>query len=277
MHPLCGEFFEKIRKIADTPPLQQLFVDRQQAAKKKGQLVPLKSISQSLKNRGKQIDRLNAQIKDIDRQLNSNPLVMDFWALTLPDDATLRDTLVSDLNRFERIYVFKKLMWQMLFLLPLLALFGIWHIKSVHKARAIQRLISAHLIVVASIPIVLKILEVVLELVPYHFFKDLFDLLKRLHIIALWYYGVIIAAIAGALLCVYIIQKKIFNKKRLYEKRLMKGACFSCGKKLPENKATACPFCGTKQLEKCDECGADTYINSDFCVNCGQAQHTLDF
>ena len=102
---------------------------------------PLKSISQSLKDRGTQIDRLNAQIKDIDRKLNSNPLVIDFWALTLPDDITLRDTLVDDLNRYEKIYLFKKLMWQLLFLLPLLAIFLVWHIRSVQMNRGIQCLI----------------------------------------------------------------------------------------------------------------------------------------
>ena len=300
MHPLCGEFYEKIRLIAGNRALKDLFINRQQAAKKKDQLVTqydkenevydtkllenivdknsgqLSSISQLMKGTGKVIDRLNAQIEDMDEELNSDPLVMDFWTLTRPGDGALRDSLIDDLNQFESMYLFKELLWQLLFLLPLLSIFSVWHSKSIKKIRTIQSLISAHLIVVASIPIVLKVLEVVLELIPYHFFKDLFDLLERLHIVALWHYGVIIASIGVAVFCVFIIQKKMFNKTRLFEKRLAKGACYSCGKTLPHRKTAACPFCGAKQLRRCTGCGSDTYINGKFCASCGQEQKMRD-
>ncbi len=294
MHPLCGEFYEKIRLIADDGALKDLFVKRQQAAKKKDQLVKqydkenevydtklleniadknsgeLSSMANLMKSKGKEIDRLNAQIKDLNGKINSNSLVMKFWTLTQPGDASLRENLISDLNHFEKVYLFRELMWQLLFLLPLMAIFSVWHSRSAKKARTIQSLISAHLIVVASIPIVLKVAEVVLELIPYHFFKDLFKLLDRLHIIALWHYFVIILAIGAGLLCVFIIQKKIFSKERLYQKRLAKGACYACGTTLPDRKAGACPFCGVKQLRKCAGCHADTHINGKFCANCGE-------
>ena len=39
MHPLCGEFYEQARLIAEHGALKDLFVNRQQTAKKKGQLV----------------------------------------------------------------------------------------------------------------------------------------------------------------------------------------------------------------------------------------------
>jgi len=296
MHPLCGEFYGKIRLIADNGALKNFFVSRQQAAKKKDQLVKqydkenevydtklleniadknsgeLSSMANSMQSKGKEIDRLNAQIKDLDGKINICPLVMDFWALARPGDAARRESLICDLNRFERIYLLRELLWQLLFLLPLLALFSVWHAKSIKKARTIQSFISAHLIVVASIPIVFKVVEVVLELIPYHFFKDLFDVLERLHIIALWHYGVIIASIGVALFCVFIIQKKIFSQESLYKKRLSKGACYSCGKALPEKKVAACPFCGAKQFRKCVGCDTDTYITGKFCTNCGQEQ-----
>jgi len=295
MHLLCGGFYEKIRSIENDGVLKALFINRQQAAKKKGQLVKqydkenevydtkllenianknsaeLSSMANSTKSKGKEIDRLNSQIQDLNGKINSNPLVMEFWALARPGDAVRRDGLVSDLKRFERVYLFRELMWQLLFLLPLLVIFCVWHAKSIKKTRMVQGFISAHLVVVASIPIVFKVIETVLELIPFHFFKDLFELLERLHIIALWHYGVIIVSIGVALLCVYIIQKKTFNKKRLYEKRLAKGICYSCGKTLPE-KAAVCPFCGVKQLRKCSGCHADTHINGKFCINCGQEQ-----
>ncbi len=299
MHPLCSQLYEKIRLIADNSTVKDLFVTRQQAAKEKGQLVALydrenevydtklleniadkdsgelSSIASSMRRKGKEIDRLDAQIRGISAEINSHPLVLGFWSLTRPGDSARRQALIDDINRFERVYLFKELMWQLLFLLPLLAIFGVWHSKSVKNTRAIQSLVSAHLIVVASIPIVVKVVEVVLELIPYHFFKELFDLLERLHIIALWHYGVIILSVGGAVFCVFIIQKKIFNRARLYEKRLVKGECCACGKTLPDRKATACPFCGQRQHRKCEECDADTHINGKFCSNCGQPNPAL--
>jgi len=296
MHPLCGEFYKQARLIADSGALKDLFVNRQQTAKKKDQLVKqydrenevydtkllekiedkssseLSSMADSLKNKAAEIDRLDARVKDLDTSINSDPLVKDSWSLIRPGEGSRRESLIVDLNRFERIYLFKELMWQLLFLLPLLTVFCVWHAMSVKRDGRIQGLISAHLVVVASIPIVIKVGDVVLELIPYHFFKELFDLLERLHIIALWHYFVIIASVAIAVLCIFIIQRKVFSKARLHEKRLSRGACHSCGRTLPERKSTVCPFCGEKQLRKCTECGADTYVTGMYCIHCGQEQ-----
>ena len=299
MHPLCQSFYEQVKRIAEDPSLRDVFVERQQAGREKDQMVKqfdrenevydtalleniaaqpstqLASLKESIQSRSREIERLNARIKELDGAINRHELVQDFWALTHPGEATQRQKLIDDLNRFERWYLFRELLWQMLFLLPLLALFWVWHIKSARKSRGIQSLISAHLMVVASIPIVIKIINLVMELVPFHFFKDLFAWLERMHIIALWHYVVIIGAIAVALLCVFIIQKKIFNRKRMYEKRLMKGCCFACGKTLPKTGAiAACPFCGVKQQKTCSVCGADTPAQAAFCTHCGREQES---
>lgn len=298
MHPLCGQFYEQARLIAESETLKGLFVGRQQATKKKSQFVKqydqenevydtkllenianrntqeLSSMKASLKSKAAQIDKLNGQIKGLEVKINNDSLVRDFWALARLGDGSRREDLIAELNRFERIYLFKEFMWQLLFLTPLLAIFCGWHTRSVKKSYNIQAMISAHLIVVACIPIVIKVAQLVLELIPHHFFKELFDLFERLHIIALWHYFVILLAVGIVLFFVFIIQKKIFNKARLYEKRLSKGICYACGKILPEQKSAACPFCGTKQLRKCMGCGADTYITGVHCTYCGEEQTT---
>lgn len=296
MHPLCGELYKKIRLISENDALKELFVDRQQAVKKKDQLLnsykegkevhetklleniagkdssELSSIAGFMEATGEEIDKLNARINDLNGKISSDPLVKDFFTIARPGDAKHRADLISDLNRFEKIYLFKELLWQLLFLLPLLFVFGLWHAKSARKGYNIRSLISAHLLVVVSIPILLKIAEVVLELIPDHFFKDLFKLLERLHVIALWHYFVITVAIGTGIFCVFIIREKLFSKEHLHQKRLSKGACCSCGRKLPGRTTPACPFCGTKQLRKCTGCGNSTYVNVKFCANCGLEQ-----
>jgi RNA polymerase subunit RPABC4/transcription elongation factor Spt4 len=123
--------------------------------------------------------------------------------------------------------------------------------------------------VISAIPILLKILEVVLDLIPRHFFKKFFEILNALHIIAIWHYIVIIASIGFALLAIYIIQKKIFNKRRLQIKRLTKGLCYHCGKKLPPG-VDICPYCGTNQQKNCPSCNHLTFVAGEFCTSCGK-------
>ena len=107
-----------------------------------------------------------------------------------------------------------------------------------------------------------------MDLIPRHFFKNIFNILKSLHLIAIWHYVVILISVCAGLLAVYVIQKKIFNNQRIQQKRLMKGACYFCGKNLPHGAIT-CPFCGTKQLKNCSECQEETYVCGDYCKNCG--------
>ena len=159
--------------------------------------------------------------------------------------------------------------WQFLFLLPIFAGALFWYTRSTNKKFATQTLFSAHLLIIASIPILFKIVELVLDLIPKTFFRALFDLLEELHILALWHYLLIVVSLMVAILLVYLIQKKFFNKQRIYEKRLIAGKCFLCGKKLPPESAH-CPFCGKNQMRQCPHCQADTFLGGSCCVNCGK-------
>ena len=153
-------------------------------------------------------------------------------------------------------------------MLPLLIIFYLWNSRSISRKNNLQVLISSHLLVIASIPIIIKIIDVVLHLIPRHFFRELFKLLELLHLIALWHYLLIIFSIIIAIFIIYIVQKKIFDEQRLIKKRLLKGACYVCGKKLPDG-VIACPFCGAKQYKTCSGCNKDTLISGDYCTNCG--------
>lgn len=58
------------------------------------------------------------------------------------------------------------------------------------------------------------------------------------------------------------------KREKLIEKRIAKGCCLHCGKKIPPN-AQACPFCGFKQYSTCSSCGEETFIYGRFCKECG--------
>ncbi len=300
MHPICKQFFLKINAIAKDKDLLKLFKKHQKIIEEKRQFTSkfkqakdvydtslleniaeqnadkttLPSIASSMKYKAQQIEGFNLQISNIEKKINAHNLVKDLWDFIASIDTSQRDQLKKDIRKFAFWYPLKELAWQFLFLLPLFAIFYVWNIRSVKKDNKLQVLISSHLIVIASIPILFRIIDVVLELIPRHFFKNLFKLLKSLHIIALWHYVLIVASILFALFAIYIIQKKIFNKRRLQLKRLMKGACYHCGKKLPDG-STACPFCGVMQYKSCSGCESNTFVGGDYCISCGKSVTTL--
>jgi len=293
MHPECRKIYESINGIYNDPKLKKLFIKRQGRIKKKNQLIQrhgkdkgvydslllgniaeqngdsLDTVSSNIKESAKNIEKMSLAISEINKQLDETEKVNKLWSLIQIGNAEFRQKMVDDLNRYELVYLFKELLWQLLFMLPLFAIFCFWHDKSIKKNNNIQTLISSHLIIIALIPIVFKVIHVVLELIPFHFFKELFKILELLHIIALWHYIVIFIAIGVTIFTVFFIQKKLFNKKKLYEKRLMKGECYFCGKVLP-GKVSICPFCGTNQYEKCKKCDADTFVAGEHCIKCGE-------
>ncbi len=290
MHPISRDFYKKIEIISKNKVLIRLFKNRAEQLRGKTNFTEkfkkskdvydtsllenlaaertdkLETISDAMKSKAQRIEAYNAQIKKIDKEINANLLIKDLWAFI---SANHKDTLLKDLKTFEFWYPFKELAWQFLFLLPLFIVFYIWNMGSVKKDNKLQALISTHLLVIAAIPILFKIIEVILDFIPHHFLDDLFDILEALNIIALWHYFVIVGSIGAALFTIYIIQKKIFNKRRLELKRLMKGACYNCGKKLPRDPA-ACPFCGKMQYKKCASCNNEMFIVGAYCNSCGE-------
>lgn len=293
MHETCQDFYIKTVVIAKNQKLKKLFIDRQELLKQKEHQTSsftnskavydtslleniagqknnekeLPAIKTSINTHTTELERISQRLFDIEKQLNAELLIKDFRAMITPDNE-YRQKIVEDFKKFQFSYPFKQLGWQSVFMLPIFFVFYIWNSRSIKKDNRIQIFISTHLLVVASIPIALKIGEVVLDLIPRHFLKNVFLFLQSMHIIAIWHYAVIFISIGVGLFIIYIIQKKIFNLHLIQQKRLMKGACYHCGKKLP-CISTICPFCGTNQFKKCSKCEEETYVCGDYCKKCG--------
>jgi len=291
MHPVCRSFYDQVKAIKDNKNIHQLFIKREALGKKQKKQrsnfkkskdvydtsmlteiagkpnKPMSSVSTSVQHQSAQYELVNSQLMEIDMQLNRSAHILELWRMISPNSSQ-RKQLIEDYRNFQFWYPFKELLWQLVFMLPLFIIFYLWSAYSVKKHNQVQTLISSHLLVIAALPILFKVIEVVLDLIPHHFFKALFKILESLHLMALWHYIVIFGSIGAALLIVYLIQKKIFNKERVYQKRLMKGMCYICAKKLPHD-ADGCPYCGTQQKHECGTCGKETYVAGPFCTHCG--------
>lgn len=165
-------------------------------------------------------------------------------------------------------YPAKRLGMELIFLAPLGLLFWLWHRWATRRGSSFQTLVSSHLLVVVFIPIVLKFLELVYDILPRRLLQDVVELLEAFNIIAIWYYLVMAAGVALAMAVIYYVNKRLFSHERLTARRIQKGQCQQCGVKLAPN-VKACADCGFNQFTACESCNEDTYVHSAFCTSCG--------
>jgi hypothetical protein len=293
MHPVCREFYKKLDLIYNNTQVNDFFKQRRKIQKeieslnlkarksrvisqnallsnisKKNNPQNNPSIMTSSKNQSDKFEKLTSELNELDKKIYNEGKVTELFNYVQAFNSQEIQKLEKEVESFKFWYKYKKFGWQMLFLIPLFIFIYFWNQKSIMKDSGLQLLISSHLLVVVSIPIFLKFINLLLELIPQYFFKKVFETLKALHLVAIWHYILILLAVLFAIFLIYIIQKKIFNKKRLQQKRLSNSACFECGKRLPD-MLDYCPFCGTKQVEICSECNSKSYVCGDFCSSCG--------
>ncbi|WP_242394463.1 zinc ribbon domain-containing protein [Anaeromyxobacter oryzisoli] len=228
------------------------------------------AIEQDVLARTASVEALTAKLAATDAELQAARPVAAVWAALAATRDADRDRLEADLRRLEFWHPLKVLGMQLLFLLPLLGVFYAWSAASLRRGRGVQTLVASHLLVVAAIPVLLRIADAVYDVLPKRLLRALIQLLERLQLVALWHYAVIAAAVVTGLLLVALVQLKLFSRKRLLERRIARALCQDCGRRLPAG-ARACPFCGMDQFRACPSCGGPMHVHAPFCQECGKA------
>jgi ribosomal protein L40E len=228
------------------------------------------AIEQDVLARTAALEALSVQRAEVEAELERARPVAAVWAsLDAVTDAD-RERLRSELARLTFWFPVKKLGMQLVFLLPLLGAFFAWSAASIRRRRGLQAVIASHLLVVAAIPVFLQLVEAVYDVLPKRLLAAVIRLLTSLQLVAIFHYAVIAAAIAAALLLVAFVQRRLFSREKLLEKRIAKGLCQDCGRRLPAG-ARACPFCGFDQFRGCPGCGGVMQVHAPFCQGCGKA------
>lgn len=268
MDLLCKEVVDAINRVKTDKAVIQLFEERDQLITLQDEIKKsLKDVGSlaEVRNNPKYIG-LSNEILEINQKINSNQKVTDLWSIIAKASAK-QEVVIKALRNYRLIFSIYEVLLQFLFLLPLLVVFYIWYKKSVNNR--FQSLISTHLLIVVSIPIFLKIIELILNIIPEQIIKKFIDLLDSLKLIAIWYYFVIGISIGIAVLLIYLLQKHLFNREKIIEKRIRNRNCVGCGKKLPVNDKH-CFECGMSQYQDCPECNQLTHVNSKYCRECGK-------
>ena len=293
-HPVCVPYVDLLDQIKNDKVLTSIFEDRNKSEREAKELQRgidnLKgaydtSLLEAIAKQQESQTKVDATIKDfqqktgalnilknriasLEQTINGDAKVKLLWEKLQGLQEQDRQNLITDLRRLNFWYPVKRLGMQLIFLLPLFAVFCAWNNTSIRKNRGIQTLVSSHLLGVSFIPIFCKIIETIYDIIPKILLKKIIDLLESLKLVAIWHYLVIALAVAAALFLIYIFQKKLFSREKLIERRISKGECQHCGKHLPAG-SQACPFCGFAQFKSCSNCGKLMHVHGKYCRECG--------
>ncbi|MGE0809183.1 MAG: zinc ribbon domain-containing protein [Immundisolibacter sp.] len=254
---------ERLKGNYDTALLEK--IAKEGAPAQTGQL------GQDIKAKTAALDEATGRLTQIEAGIEQQPRVQALWQRIDAVQPADRERLRADLRALDTWYPARRVGWEALFLAPLLGVFWFWNAASIRRARPVQTLVSAHLLVVAFIPALCRLLQLVYDILPRRFLRHLIALLESLHLVALWNYLAIALAVGGSLALIYVVQNKLFARDKLLARRIARGQCQDCGLALPPGSAF-CPACGYGQFAPCAHCGKATHVHGRFCRECGQAQ-----
>lgn len=232
---------------------------------------PSTEISTRINSDQAALETLVRQAAALETSLDANEAVAatlsQLGSYTLEDRARLTQAL----RTANLWYPVKRVGMEFLFLAPAIAIFYFWHARSLVRNRPFQQLLSAHLLVVAMIPALFKLGELLHDIIPRHLLENLISLLQSLGLVAIWHYLVIAVSVLMAAALIYLFQKKLFSREREMTRRISKGQCQGCGLHIED---AVCTHCGFAQYTPCNSCGEQTYVSGAFCRHCGAVQET---
>lgn len=295
-HAVCAPVVSALDAVLDDAALAQQFDDaralRRQSADLRTQTERLKGnydtallekiardgapaqsaqLGQEMKAKTAALDEAAGRLKQIEAAIDGEPRVQALWQRIDAVQVADRERLRADLRLLDTWYPARRLGWEALFLAPLIGAFWFWNAVSIRRARPVQTLVSAHLLVVAFIPALCRLLQLVYDILPRRFLQGLIGLLESLNLVALWNYLAIALAVGGSLALIYVVQNKLFARDKLLARRIARGQCQDCGLTLPPGSAF-CPACGFGQFAPCARCAQPTLVHGRYCRECGQAQ-----
>ncbi len=166
-----------------------------------------------------------------------------------------------------------RMLFQALFLAPLVLLALAVHRWSSRRGHGLIALISWHLLVISLIPLLLKLFEFAQLGVLFSFIAErLSALFGNLLFLVSYVYVLAIPLVGFGL--IKLLQGVLFNTRIQAGTRVQKGRCLQCARRLQAG-SRHCPHCGYDQLQICGHCHRPTHRHLPFCRHCGSPQPEL--
>lgn len=196
------------------------------------------------------INKIKAELKPLDEELK-----------------VLYRGVADDYRKEERWYEFKVFLLEALFVFPFFFLVFLWYKKLLQKNSPYTIIFTA-LLAVASVLLLRIIITWFWGLFLAYIIEELWNFIKNFALLrSLLFYGGMVLSISIFGGAVYVLQKKIFDPRRVAIRRLRQKQCPGCQASL-DLSADYCPNCGRKLKDKCPSCGKERWLDLEFCQNC---------
>lgn len=231
--------------------------------------VEAQKAKQELDKNNLNINNLKKEIKELKQQLLATPETVSF--LSLLNSEIKFNEVKQGYEKASFWYPSVQIIFQLIFLLPLIFISLFVHKLSIEKGYGLISLMSWHLLVIFFIPLLIKIFEFLQVGVIFEFLFDIISVIfGGLVFLINYLYIFLIPAIGFGI--IKFFQQIVFNPKTQASKRVEKSRCLNCGKKI-HNDHSHCPHCGYAQYVECPHCHNLTYKFMPYCYHCGTAQN----
>jgi hypothetical protein len=162
--------------------------------------------------------------------------------------------------------------FQSLFLLPLIAIAYAIHRFALRKNYGLVALISWHLLIIATIPALLKVFEFLQVGVLFQWIATTIGRILGGLLFLVSYVQIALIPLVGFGLIKVIqrLSKSSGNAQTQAANRIAQSRCLRCAKKVRDGDAH-CAHCGYQQYADCPSCHAMTHRQMPHCTHCGVA------
>ena len=246
------------------------------ANEQNGQLYTAKNKYYTLLNKEKNIDK---QIKNI-KKVSSYKGYSEYVKFIKEN----REKFKEELKSYKFWQPFIAFLYLLKFTLPLV-LFSMFTYRLSNRIGRketvpmnLLRLISSHIILIASIPIFFNALYLIYHIIPHRFFESLIGFLYEFGFIFLGYYFLMFIGIVFFGSLIFFIQRGIGRRelkrqelkdKTLYIDAYNSSKCPVCKNKTDYNRKY-CGYCKEELNRVCDSCEKETPKHIKYCLDCGK-------
>ncbi len=222
----------------------------------------------SLERNEVRITALNTRVDSLEAELIADPASRAFLAFL-----DQKEPYAALSERFRHALFWApslRLLFQGLFLLPLVLLALIAHRLASRRGHGLIALISWHLLVISLIPLLLKLFEFAQVGALFTFVFELVRALFGNLLFLVSYLYILLIPLVGFGL-IRLMQNVLFNTRLQAAARLQKSRCLRCARRLQAG-SSHCPHCGYAQLRACGQCRQPTHRHLPYCRHCGTPQ-----
>ncbi|MBD2568983.1 hypothetical protein [Anabaena lutea] len=231
--------------------------------------VAAEKAKQELDNNNRKISTFKQQMVSLQSQLLTKPEIIDF--LSFLKDETKFTEVDKGYQKASFWYPSLQLIFQSIFLLPLIIIALLAYKFSQKKGYGVVALISWHLLVIFLIPLILKIFQFLQIGAIAEFIFNLINKIFGSLLFLISYVYIFLIPLVGFGL-IKLLQTFVFNTKSQAAKRVQKSQCINCAKTIKTRDAH-CPHCGYYQYVECPNCHNLTYKKLPYCYHCGTDQN----